>query len=76
MLKRMKNKKCWSEYSFGECCLYVSMIVGAICSSIGMGFFCVDMMFGHVSPVYGIMHVLNFVVCCAGLMYVYTANKP
>lgn len=76
MLKRMKNKKFWSEYSFGECCLYVFMIVGAICSSIGMLFFCVDMMFGHMPIIYAIPHVLIFVVSCAGLMYVYTKNKP
>jgi hypothetical protein len=68
----MKRKGDPDRYSFGECCLFVLMVMGTGLSIFGMLAACVVALATHsFSPlIWLILCCVVAVVCCAGLMYV------
>lgn len=72
MLKRMKRKGDPDRYSFGECCLFVLIIMGTGLSILGMlTVFVLALATNSFSPLIWLIPCsVVAVVCCAGLMYV------
>lgn len=72
MLKRMKAKNDWTEYTFGECCLFVLMILCAAVSLFGgLGSLVLALATRSYSPLVWLMPcVVVAVLSYAGLIYV------
>lgn len=72
MLKHMKRKGDVDRYTFGECCLFILMIIGAIFSLSGFlaAFILACARNSFSTLVWLIPCGVVAVVCCAGLIYI------
>lgn len=72
MLRQMKAKDDYLAYTFGECCLFVLMIIGTTLSMFGLLAACGMALAIHsFSPLIWLIPCGTVaVLCCAGLMYV------
>lgn len=72
MLKRMKSKPDFGDYTFAECCLYIAMNVGACAAFLGLLLVCIIAIANHsFTPLWWLCLFAPLeVVSCAGMMYV------